>query len=35
LPACVPTVADVDYTGQTSWSTGWGAIKFGGLVNLV
>ena len=26
-------VADVDFSGQISWSTGWGAIKFGGSLN--
>jgi len=33
VPACIPTVANVDYAGQDSWSTGWGTTSSGGSLS--
>lgn len=35
VPACIPTVFNKDYSGQDSWSTGWGTTSFGGSLSRV
>ena len=34
LPACIPTT-NKDYSGQDSWSTGWGTTSSGGSLSRI